>query len=108
MQFIQLSRVAIVIAALLVIAALSDVAFAQCAMCRTALAGSNNPLFIRNFNIGVLVLLVPPVAIFCSIFIALKRHGKSGVESLEPEESGVQSLESGVKSSPPSGDERNQ
>lgn len=48
--------------------------FAQCALCKTALAGSNNALFIRNFNLSVLVLLVPPVTIFCSIFIALRRH----------------------------------
>jgi hypothetical protein len=51
--------------------------FAQCGMCKTALAGSNNALFIRNFNIGVLVLLIPPVTIFCSIFIALKRYRAS-------------------------------
>jgi len=50
---------------------------AQCGMCKTALAGSNNALFIRNFNIGVLVLLIPPVTIFCSIFIALKRYRAS-------------------------------
>jgi hypothetical protein len=42
-------------------------------MCRASLAGSNNAFFIRNFNIGVLVLLVPPVAIFCSLFVALRR-----------------------------------
>ncbi|MGI9167021.1 MAG: hypothetical protein ACR2G5_11680 [Pyrinomonadaceae bacterium] len=48
---------------------------AQCAMCRASLAGSNNAYFIRNFNIGVLVLLTPPVAIFCTIFVVLKRHG---------------------------------
>ena len=48
---------------------------AQCAMCRASLAGSNNAFFIRNFNIGVLVLLTPPVAIFCTIFVVLKRHG---------------------------------
>jgi hypothetical protein len=47
---------------------------AQCAMCRAALAGSNNAFFIRNFNIGVLVLLVPPVTMFCSIFLVLKRY----------------------------------
>jgi len=46
---------------------------AQCSMCRTALSGSNSA-FIRNFNIGVLVLLIPPVTIFCSIFVALKRY----------------------------------
>jgi hypothetical protein len=47
---------------------------AQCAMCRAALSGSNNGRFIRNFNIGVLVLLIPPVSIFCSIFIILRRN----------------------------------
>ena len=47
---------------------------AQCAMCKASLTGSNNGKFIRNFNIGVLVLLVPPVSIFCSIFIILRRH----------------------------------
>lgn len=52
----------------------STTAAGQCSMCRTALAGSNSA-FIRNFNIGVLVLLVPPVTIFCGIFFALKRHG---------------------------------
>jgi hypothetical protein len=46
----------------------------QCAMCRASLAASGNAHFIRNFNIGVLVLLVPPVAIFCSIFMVLRRH----------------------------------
>ncbi len=51
--------------------------FAQCAMCRASLAGSNNASFIRNLNIGTLVLLVPPVTIFCSIFIVLKRRGKA-------------------------------
>ena len=49
-------------------------------MCRAALAGSNNAFFIRNFNIGVLVLLVPPVTIFCSIFVALKRYKTSDEE----------------------------
>ena len=48
--------------------------FAQCSMCRASLAGSNNAFFIRNFNIGVLVLLLPPVTIFCSIFVVLKRY----------------------------------
>ena len=46
---------------------------AQCSMCRTALSGSNSA-FVRNFNIGVLVLLIPPVTIFCGIFVALKRY----------------------------------
>jgi len=48
---------------------------AQCSMCRASLTSVTNSRFIRNFNIGVLVLLIPPVSIFCSIFILLKRNG---------------------------------
>lgn len=51
---------------------------AQCSMCRAALNGSNNARFIRNLNIGVLVLLVPPVTIFCSIFVILRRYRGNG------------------------------
>ena len=47
---------------------------AQCSMCRAALTSATNSRFIRNFNIGVLVLLVPPVSIFCSIFIVLRKY----------------------------------
>jgi hypothetical protein len=55
--------------------AFESTGLAQCAMCRASLAGSNNAFFIRNFNIGVLVLLTPPVAMFCTIFVVLKRYG---------------------------------
>ena len=51
---------------------------AQCSMCRTALTSATNSRFIRNFNIGVLVLLAPPVAIFCSIFIVLRKYRSHG------------------------------
>ena len=51
---------------------------AQCSMCRAALNGSNNARFIRNLNLGVLVLLVPPVTIFCSIFLVLRRYRGNG------------------------------
>ena len=51
---------------------------AQCSMCRASLTSVTNSRFIRNFNIGVLVLLAPPVAIFCSIFVVLKRFGSRG------------------------------
>ena len=51
---------------------------AQCSMCRASLTSVTNSRFIRNFNIGVLVLLVPPVSIFCSIFIVLKRYRGHG------------------------------
>ena len=35
---------------------------AQCAMCRTAAEAT------AGFNLGILVLLIPPVGIFCAIF----------------------------------------
>ena len=47
---------------------------AQCSMCRTALTSASNSRFIHYFNIGVLVLLAPPVAIFCSIFVVLRKY----------------------------------
>ena len=53
----------------------TESAFAQCAMCRASIGANSS--FIRNFNIGVLVLLVPPVSIFCTIFIVAFRHRKS-------------------------------
>jgi len=47
---------------------------AQCSMCRASLTSVTNAKFIRNFNIGVLVLLVPPVSIFCTIFVVLRKY----------------------------------
>ena len=69
------------------LAAFSTTAFGQCSMCRSALAGSSNAFFVRNFNIGVLVLLVPPVTIFCSIFVVLKRYKKTDDEDQGDRES---------------------
>jgi hypothetical protein len=68
------------VAAIVAVLMLCTSAFGQCSMCRAALGGSNNAFFIRNFNIGVLVLLLPPVTIFCSIFIVLKRYRRSDSE----------------------------
>ncbi|HKP36270.1 MAG TPA: hypothetical protein VJT71_05390 [Pyrinomonadaceae bacterium] len=52
----------------------SDSALAQCAMCRGSFGG--NSAFARNLNIGVLVLLAPPVSIFVTIFVIAFRHRK--------------------------------
>lgn len=76
MRVLRIIFVAVLVAVVLLCAASPD--FAQCAMCRASLAGSNNAVFIRNLNIGVLVLLIPPVTIFCSIFVLLKRHKGEG------------------------------
>jgi hypothetical protein len=47
---------------------------AQCSMCRASLTSVTDSKFIRNFNIGVLVLLIPPVSMFCTIFILLRKY----------------------------------
>ncbi len=64
----------LVVVAVAVVLLANGYADAQCSMCRTALTSASNSRFIRNFNIGVLVLLTPPVAIFCSIFIVLRKY----------------------------------
>ena len=51
---------------------------AQCSMCRASLTNSANDRLVRGLNLGVLVLLVPPVTIFCSIFIVLRRYRGNG------------------------------
>jgi NADH:ubiquinone oxidoreductase subunit K len=48
-------------------------ALAQCAMCKASASGLDAPT-ARNLNYAVLVLLSPPVAIFCAIFIAAYRR----------------------------------
>jgi hypothetical protein len=65
---------ALAVAALCVLS--SQSALAQCVMCRASIGA--NSAFARNLNIGVLVLLVPPVSIFCTIFVLAFRHRRSG------------------------------
>jgi len=90
MKTLRKGRVFLVVGlALIAVLALESAGLTQCAMCRASLAGSNNPFFIRNFNIGVLVLLTPPVAIFCSIFVVLKRHRTPENEESDSDTTGV-------------------
>ena len=58
------------------LAALAAVgAEAQCALCRAGLEKAGEQT-ARTLNLGILVLLVPPVAIFCTIFVAAYRKSK--------------------------------
>jgi len=55
-------------------------ALAQCPLCRTALENRNDSS-ARTMNIAIVVLLIPPVSIFCSIFaIAYKKRKGSDEE----------------------------
>jgi hypothetical protein len=65
--------VLVCVAAVIVLLANTS-AEAQCSMCRASLTSVTNSRFIRNFNIGVLVLLIPPVTIFCTIFVVLRKY----------------------------------
>jgi hypothetical protein len=76
MRGVKIILIVLLVAVVLMAASPAD--FAQCAMCRASLNGSNNASFIRNLNIGVLVLLIPPVTIFCCIFAVLRRHKGEG------------------------------
>ena len=46
---------------------------AQCAMCKASAQGLDGT-GARNLNYAVVVLLCPPVAIFCALFVAAYRR----------------------------------
>ena len=68
----------LIVVAVAVVLLAHTYADAQCSMCRAGLTSVTNARFVRYFNIGVLVLLVPPVTIFCSIFIVLRKYRGHG------------------------------
>ena len=71
----RLVRIALItVSAASLCALLSESALAQCVMCRASLGANGS--FVRNLNIGVVVLLVPPVSIFCAIFFIALRQRK--------------------------------
>jgi hypothetical protein len=78
MSFTWRRVVVLVVFAAAVVLLANTYADAQCSMCRASLTSVTNSRFIRNFNIGVLVLLIPPVSIFCSIFIVLRKYRSHG------------------------------
>jgi hypothetical protein len=67
--------VLIVVAAVVMLLTSAD-ADAQCSMCRAALTNAANSRLVRHLNMGVLVLITPPLAIFCTLFIVLKRGSR--------------------------------
>ena len=60
----------------------SPEAFAQCAMCKAAVeAGGERAA--RTMNLAMLVLLVPPVTLFCSVFALVYKYRKPRDEEWE-------------------------
>ena len=65
----------LLVAATLLLGLCAPLAEGQCALCRSAVSESGEGA-AQAMNLGILVLLVPPVALFCSIFAAAFRRDK--------------------------------
>ena len=82
MIFIEPTKLrSLIVLAIAVVASLAlwcEPALAQCAMCKEALANSPEAAAAtRQFNMGILVLLAPPVTMFAGIFVMVYRLGKA-------------------------------
>ena len=59
------------------LAAWPAAAAAQCPLCRSALQGEGDTT-ARTMNLAIVVLLIPPVSIFCTIFAVAYKKRKGG------------------------------
>ncbi len=60
-------------------AAWPETALAQCPLCRSALQDGGDKT-ARTMNFAIVVLLIPPVSIFCAIFAVAYRKAKGDDE----------------------------
>ena len=56
-------------------AAWPETALAQCPLCRSAVEQAGEQT-ARTLNLAIVVLLIPPVSIFCAIFAVVYRKAK--------------------------------
>ena len=54
-----------------------EAARAQCALCRSAVQQAGDQT-ARTLNLAIVVLLIPPVSIFCAIFAVVYKRAKDG------------------------------
>lgn len=57
-------------------------ALAQCPLCRSALQNGGDKT-ARTMNLAIIVLLIPPVSIFCTIFAVAFRKRKGDDEDVD-------------------------
>ena len=82
---IKIALIAVGVIAVLLIMTMPAVV-AQCAMCKTGLTGSPEAgRLSQSLNFAIIILLIPPVLIFCGIFVLAYRYRKS--RGTEPERS---------------------
>ena len=76
-------HITFVFAAALALAALAaawpETALAQCPLCRSAVEQAGDQT-ARAINLAIVVLLIPPVSIFCAIFAVAYTKSKGGGE----------------------------
>ena len=82
------AHITFVFAAALALAALAAVwpeaALAQCPLCRSAVEQAGDQT-ARTINLAIVVLLIPPVSIFCAIFaVAYKKSKGDEGQNREP------------------------
>ena len=63
-------------------AAWPETALAQCPLCRSALANQGEQT-ARTMNLAIVVLLIPPVSIFCAILAVVYKRVKGDEEDKE-------------------------
>ena len=69
----------------------SSTALAQCAMCKNAVTGSPGAAKLsESLNFAIIVLLIPPVLIFCGIFLIAFRYRRSHKAELDLPSDNVQ------------------
>ena len=77
------AHITLIFAAALALAAVAaawpEAALAQCPLCRSAVEQAGDQT-ARTINLAIVVLLIPPVSIFCAIFAVAYRKAKSGDE----------------------------
>jgi heme/copper-type cytochrome/quinol oxidase subunit 2 len=83
----------LVFAAALALAALAaawpEAALAQCPLCRSALQDAGDQT-ARTMNFAIVVLLIPPVSIFCTIFAVAYRKRNGGGDEEEDDDRGLE------------------
>ena len=64
-------------------------AMAQCALCKNAVTGSPSAAKLsESLNFAIIILLIPPVLIFCGIFAVAYKYRKSReTEVVRPQDS---------------------
>ena len=75
---LKANRLLLALGAVLVFASGAQSALAQCSMCKAGVqAGASATRVAGTLNLAILVLLIPPVLIFCAIFIFAIRYRKT-------------------------------